>query len=543
MAKKAAAVASSVPPKLQGKSVYLGGNFYGTVDRWKALIPAEGGTIVDELTDQVDYLLLGHSATANPQKKATKLNAQGAAIQVVSQADFEQQIRPTSDEAEAMLKGGEIERWNRLFDDDLHMHRRSGRTIGSGSCRHADLHGTKLAGAKLIGFDCCDFKGADLSRCLIVFTQCDLSDAKIDGVGMMRLMECEGLNLDFRGISEGRMNIDKSNLSGGRFAGIRFHANFADCRLDGADFAKVDDGPASFESRARWWAPTSPERISKAATSQDVRSERSQGRRRQLADGQVRRRQGRRCRFHRGDVRRRRARRRRLLQGERLRPSAEPDEGNRRPRRHRFPDGSDESGARQHYPGGHPRQRRRLAHRAGLSALDAVSRSGGRLVPLEPVAAEVAGRHLGDAGDEMARRDPPSRQPRRPRDQAGDCRQGSQAPRPESVVRALRHRSADGGGPQEGGPVDQGEEDRDGRGVGRRPQVGQEGSRTLERRLRGEFEAHRQGLRHRSRRSEAGRPQAESCRVEGCRLQRRRPVEVQPPEQPIPRRQLRRMPT
>ena len=79
MAKKTAATAPAVPLKLQGKSVFLAGKFYG--DDVKDLVKLEGAKIAQELTDKTDLLIIGFTGAANPQKKAAKLNAAGAAIQ------------------------------------------------------------------------------------------------------------------------------------------------------------------------------------------------------------------------------------------------------------------------------------------------------------------------------------------------------------------------------------------------------------------------------------------------------------------------------
>jgi len=92
MAKTKKAAASVVPLKLQAKSVFLAGNFFNGKECISGLIKLEGGNTVDELTEKTDLMVLGYSGTADPQKKAAKLNAQGAAIQVLSLDQFLQQI-------------------------------------------------------------------------------------------------------------------------------------------------------------------------------------------------------------------------------------------------------------------------------------------------------------------------------------------------------------------------------------------------------------------------------------------------------------------
>ena len=51
MAKKTKPAAPAVPLKLQGKSVFLAGNFYGQAHILQKLIELEGGTVVKELAD------------------------------------------------------------------------------------------------------------------------------------------------------------------------------------------------------------------------------------------------------------------------------------------------------------------------------------------------------------------------------------------------------------------------------------------------------------------------------------------------------------
>jgi uncharacterized protein YjbI with pentapeptide repeats len=246
MAKKAAAAAPVVPLKLQGKSVYLAGNLWRSGERWKALVPAEGGTVADELTDKVDYMVLGYSAVANPQKKATKLNAQGAGIQVLTEEQFLQVVQPTSDEAETLLKGGEIERWNQLRG-----HKQRWGVAGRGShvtVAHADLRGTNLAGADLALFEQCDFRDADLSRCLLQFAKCDLTGAKVKQAKILSFGECDASRVDFTDSELLNARFHHSILVGSRFAGMKLAAEFDDCRLDGADFSNVTANSRAFTS-------------------------------------------------------------------------------------------------------------------------------------------------------------------------------------------------------------------------------------------------------------------------------------------------------
>src|ERR1041385_3498194 len=95
--------ASIVPLKLQGKKVFLAGGFFGHGEDISGLVKLEGGEVVADLTDKTDIVVLGFSGVANLHKKAAKLNAQGAAIQVLTMDQFRLQIRPTPDEAARLL--------------------------------------------------------------------------------------------------------------------------------------------------------------------------------------------------------------------------------------------------------------------------------------------------------------------------------------------------------------------------------------------------------------------------------------------------------
>src|SRR5262245_61789681 len=150
MAKKSTSASPAVPLKLQGKSVFLAGNFYHLLDNLRNLVALEGGKVVSELSDKTDILVLGYSGVANPQKKAAKLNAQGAAIQVLSREQFEQSMKPTPDEAVQLLLSGPkgIERWNCHVGDSNRNYAallRRGQTGNTAYIRGADFVNADLA--------------------------------------------------------------------------------------------------------------------------------------------------------------------------------------------------------------------------------------------------------------------------------------------------------------------------------------------------------------------------------------------------------------
>ncbi|MBI3821302.1 MAG: pentapeptide repeat-containing protein [Planctomycetes bacterium] len=243
MANKPQPPAVTVPLKLQGKSVYLAGNFYHQDGNLRSLITFEGGTIVDELTDKTDFMVLGYSGVANPQKKAAKLNTQGAAIQVLTVDQFHQQIRPTPDEAVQLLLGGPagIERWNRHCRDINHYH--GSLVARSQAGKAAYLHGIDFSNADLSNanlaelVDQCDFTGANLSACALYLANCQLANANLDGVVGLTLVGCTATDVDFSRVAARDVRIGSSDLAGSPFANLEGrHLDFEKCNLRGADF-------------------------------------------------------------------------------------------------------------------------------------------------------------------------------------------------------------------------------------------------------------------------------------------------------------------
>jgi uncharacterized protein YjbI with pentapeptide repeats len=251
MPKEPNATASNVPLKLKAKAVFLAGNFYHHKETVEGLIKLEGGKIADELTDKVDIMVRGYSGHANPQKKATKLIAGGAALQVLAIDQFQQHIKPTPDEAVHLLRSGAkgIERWNRHCGDDSHYYGAIARSRQAGKAaylRGADFARIDLSGANLGELvDHCDFTGANLSGCHLYLSNCQLGGAMVDGVVSLVLTACTAEKVDFSRIAARGVHIETSNLTGSRFAGLgQGPLNFGSCQLDGADFSGLQASPS-----------------------------------------------------------------------------------------------------------------------------------------------------------------------------------------------------------------------------------------------------------------------------------------------------------
>lgn len=252
MAKKARVHGPPLPPKLQGKSIFLAGNLHHHDALVRKLVALEGGKIAAELTHQTDFVILGYSRTAHAQAKVTKLNAQGSAIQLLTFAQLGAMVRPTPDEAVQLLLGGPdgIRRWNESCDAD-------GRLVGWRSgptpayIRGADLSGADLSDADLgetgdEPLEGCDLSDANLSGARVNLIRCRLAGAKLEGVGSLHLVECEAPNLVFTNRDLDHAEIESTDLSGSRFASkTRLQLECKKCNFDRADLS----GLVTFDSR------------------------------------------------------------------------------------------------------------------------------------------------------------------------------------------------------------------------------------------------------------------------------------------------------
>jgi uncharacterized protein YjbI with pentapeptide repeats len=167
--KKGAAVSSgdSAPFKrLAGKKVLFVGKFDWGVDRLKVLAREHGATLAKDLNANVDYLVLP-DVTSNKgvRAQAQKLNAKGAAIQILDAGDFGEAVKLTEEEIIAVMRRGNAKAAD-LLGEALY----DFRFRGSGKRVYAiEITGQSFAGLKLatydlepIAFDDCDFTGADL---------------------------------------------------------------------------------------------------------------------------------------------------------------------------------------------------------------------------------------------------------------------------------------------------------------------------------------------------------------------------------------------
>ncbi len=293
MASKLAPVPSPdwTAPRLAGKTFVFGNVPPWKKDEYRRLIEGEGGAVVENVTDRLDFLLFEGTHPSPPKARtAERLNARGAAIRCIDAAQFFALFAPAVDEAAAMLRGGQkgVRRWNALRciprpDEEqlrlglnwdplsekspVRMPRLGAidlrRAVLRGACfsevnfngadlRRADLTGARLGGVKDSRFDGardCDFRGARLEgveffgamvnmvfrkACLAksspratIFSGCDFTGADLRGT--------QGVGARWSGANLAGANLEKAVLSKGDLSGARL----TKARLAGADLARA----------------------------------------------------------------------------------------------------------------------------------------------------------------------------------------------------------------------------------------------------------------------------------------------------------------
>jgi uncharacterized protein YjbI with pentapeptide repeats len=214
---------SSGLDRLAGKKVVFSGKFdYGVEGPLKAMAQAQQGTVLEDLTDKVDYLVLADlNGGKTIQKKATSLNSKGATIQVMDSATFRALAMPTQDELLALLNDGKRGAEALAAAAPPIVHRDHGV---SPDCPR--LVAARLDGLDLSGFD---FGG-------LAFEKCSFIGAKLDGTKIDEAIDCDfGKAI---GASPRFGKIDRSHFVNAKFSEAEFCSHLA-----GSDFtaAKLDN--------------------------------------------------------------------------------------------------------------------------------------------------------------------------------------------------------------------------------------------------------------------------------------------------------------
>jgi hypothetical protein len=165
--------------RLAGKTFVFGGKFgYGVENSLKALAEAQRGTVNDDVSDKVDFLVLADLSIGKAiQKKAVTLNAKGATIQVIDADGFKKLAELTDDEILALIRSGDSETYAKIHGPAHYYARLQ-------AAKHV-FHSEELSGVKLknvalddIQFDACRFVRAELDHVYIAAaSDCDFSKA------------------------------------------------------------------------------------------------------------------------------------------------------------------------------------------------------------------------------------------------------------------------------------------------------------------------------------------------------------------------------
>jgi len=243
MAKKTAARPAAKPGALRfkGKTFALAGTFYRwTKERITNLIQAEGGKLVTNIDDQLNYLVVRRGGTAQQdKKKAQQLNkSKTASIQIVTETDLYTLFYPDKDLALALLTGGPkaLKRWNTIRT----YHQRNTLDLTG-----ADLHQARLKEANLsaVTLNQADLRKADLSRATLErLTGTQLDGACLAGARYPELIDCSLKKANLTGLQlRHRASLERSDFTGANLKGI----SASGCNATGAVFRKADLTQAS----------------------------------------------------------------------------------------------------------------------------------------------------------------------------------------------------------------------------------------------------------------------------------------------------------
>jgi uncharacterized protein YjbI with pentapeptide repeats len=264
-------------PRLKGKTFAFTGRliFKKQVLAW---IKREGGKHVSNVTDKVDYLVVGEKrgkAPTGEEQKAARLNQKGAHIQSIDEEGFVQLLELSVEEAVAMLRAGPkgCKRWE-LFQQEWAEYVRSAwHRIDAPVPRlkGVDLRNVKLDGVHLANLIEVRLDGASLQKAIIAKTQgcsfkkanlagasltdsknCKLDGALLRGCAKLTLADCSLVKADLSEMYNYETVLLRCDLTGARLVKAHLNklqaksakltgtdmqdANFFKGKLAGADF-------------------------------------------------------------------------------------------------------------------------------------------------------------------------------------------------------------------------------------------------------------------------------------------------------------------
>ena len=209
--------------RLAGKTIAFSGKFgsgYKGEPSLKAMAEAQQGTVVEDLSAKVDYLVLPDlTAGKTVQKKALQLNGKGAAIQIIDADAFCKLAEPTDEELLALLRAGDSETLTKV---------RRACTF-----RSANLDEIKLDNIRLSDF---------------TFVGCSFVGAELNGVRFEGATDCDFSNVS--GKANSFCNIPRSRFAKAQLLNSEFTGE-----LSSADFTGATLEECSFKNFEAYWRP------------------------------------------------------------------------------------------------------------------------------------------------------------------------------------------------------------------------------------------------------------------------------------------------
>jgi len=274
--------------KLTKKTIAFVGKFgYGTysLDTMKALVAAEGGTVVEADKAAPDYLVAGAGVGGNPPAAIAKIQKKHPQVPVIDQASFYQLVNPTAEEFRALMLSGPHghDFWNAMQDrmskagiilnltgTDFRNCAIAGTLykvcLDDGDFRGAKINAyfDKVTGAR---FDGATMEGGSFSNaedCSLknvtmndtrwnpaVFIRCDFSGAKLAiRIGSFTLAtDCTFRKADLSDADLIESKFTFADFSGATLVGAKLEkCDFTGANLTGADLSRADLRSAKFEN-------------------------------------------------------------------------------------------------------------------------------------------------------------------------------------------------------------------------------------------------------------------------------------------------------
>jgi uncharacterized protein YjbI with pentapeptide repeats len=250
--KKKANVVAGAPGQLKGKVFAFAGRLKHKANVL-TFIKSEKGKVLDQVTDKATHLVVGQkrgTAPTTQERKATKLNQQGATIEIIGEDDFFKLLALSREEAVAILAaGGEArERWKERYcwwwSPDL---------IPRPNLRGADLRGADLhyLDLRYVDLDGANLREANLSRAFLHLTNAQLDGACLANARIGTLVNCSVRHADLRSAEQDAGDTDRppaldgSDFTKANLSEFNWHLSacrtvFRDARMERCNFSNAD---------------------------------------------------------------------------------------------------------------------------------------------------------------------------------------------------------------------------------------------------------------------------------------------------------------